>query len=345
LKQENDAHHTDLQAGKARSWHQVLSSYRTPSSGRALWEIAITVGPLLALWTLMWAATGVSYWLTLVLAVPTAGFLVRLFMIQHDCGHGSFFPNRSANDWTGRVLGVLTLTPYGFWRRTHAIHHAGSGNLDRRGHGDLHTLTVSEYRNSTKWQKFCYRAYRHPLILFGIGPAYLFFVQHRLPVGLMDEGWQPWISTMGTNAAIVTVAALAILCIGLKAFLLVYLPVTLIAGSIGVWLFFVQHQFERTTWEHDATWDWHDAALRGSSYYDLPAVLRWLTANIGMHHIHHLCSRIPYYRLRSVLRDHPQLARVSRLSLADSLRCGWLALWDERRGRLVTFREAHAAAA
>ena len=236
---------------EARAWAQVLAHYRQPSNGRSIFEIAITILPLAALWTLTWATLDIGYWLALPLAVATAGFLVRLFAIQHDCSHGAFFRHRLANDWIGRVLSVLTLTPYGVWQRTHATHHASTGNLDRRGLGDVDTLTVEEYRARSLWGRLRYRLYRHPLVMFGIGPAYLFFLQHRLPIGLMRRGWGPWISTMTTNLAIVLIAALLVWLIGLKAFLLVHLPVMLFAASVGVWLFYVQHQFEDTDWAND----------------------------------------------------------------------------------------------
>ena len=324
----------------ARGWTQILARYRIPNLVRSIVELAITAGPLVLLWFLMWASLDLGYWLCLLLAVPAAGFLVRLFMIQHDCGHGAFFRHRLANDWVGRLIGVMTLTPYDFWRRTHAIHHSTSGNLDRRGTGDIDTLTVHEYLARSRWGRLRYRVYRHPIIMFGIGPAYLFIVQHRLPVGLMRGGWQPWLSTMATNAAIAAIVATMIWLIGVGAFLLVHLPIMLLAGSIGVWLFYVQHQFEDTVWAHDRAWNLHDAALHGSSHYDLPHVLRWFTANIGAHHIHHLCSRIPYYRLPLVLRDYPDLGAVGRLTLVQSFRCVRLVLWDEGQQRLVSFREA-----
>jgi len=331
-------------APDARAWTQVLARYRQPSDGRGIVEIAITIVPLVALWLLMWAATlDLGYWLALLLAVPASGLLVRLFMIQHDCGHGAFFRHRAANDWIGRVIGVLTLTPYDFWRRTHAIHHASSGNLDRRGFGDVETLTVDEYRACSIWGRLRYRLYRHPLVMFGIGPAYLFILVFRLPFGLMRGGWQPWVSTMATNLAIALVAATLVWLVGIKVFLLVHLPIVLIAASVGVWLFYVQHQFEHTTWENDAEWNLHEAALRGSSHYDLPTLLRWFTANIGVHHVHHLSSRIPYYRLSRVLRDYPEFRDVGRLTLLASFRCVRLGLWDETQRRLVSFHDARAS--
>jgi acyl-lipid omega-6 desaturase (Delta-12 desaturase) len=325
---------------EGRGWTQILARYRTPSPTRSIIELVITAGPLILLWFLMWATLDLAYWVCLSLAVPAAGFLVRLFMIQHDCGHGAFFHHRVANDWVGRVIGVLTLTPYDFWRRTHAIHHATSGNLDRRGIGDVDTLTVHEYLALSRWRRLGYRVYRHPIIMFGLGPAYLFMVQHRLPVGLMRAGWQPWLSVMATNVAIAALIATIIWLVGIVPFVLVHLPIVLLAASIGVWLFYVQHQFEDTAWDRDGVWSLHEAALHGSSHYDLPSVMSWFTANIGVHHIHHLCSRIPYYRLPVVLRDYPELSFIGRLTLVQSFRCVWLVLWDEGQQRLVSFGEA-----
>ncbi len=340
----SDSAAPDARARDARTLAKILARYREPSLTRSIIEIALTFGPLAGLWTLAWAAFHFGHWwLSLVLAVPAAAFLVRLFMIQHDCGHGAFFRHRLANDWVGRVIGVITLTPYDFWRRTHAAHHASSGSLERRGIGDIDTLTVNEYLTLSFWGRLRYRIYRHPLILFGFGPAYLFFLQHRLPVGLMKGGWRPWLSAMATNAAIGSIASALIWLIGLEPFLLVHLPIALLAASIGVWLFYVQHQFETTYWARDGEWALHEAALRGSSHYDLPHVLRWLTANIGMHHIHHLACCIPYYRLPRALRECPELRQASRLTLLESFGCVRLALWDEGRRRLVSFREAHAS--
>lgn len=325
----------------ARRWQRILSGYTKPSRLRSIAEIAITALPLIVLWAAAWFAFHLGHaWASLLIAIPAAGFLVRLFLIQHDCGHGTFFAGRLANDWVGRVLGVITLTPYDCWRHTHAIHHATTGNLDRRGIGDLDTLTVLEYRSLSVWGRLTYRLYRHPLIMFGVGPAYLFLVQHRMPpAALMRKGWQPWASTMITNLAIVAVVATLMWFIGIKAFLLVHLPITLLAGTAGVWLFYVQHQFEHTMWDRNESWSLQRAALHGSSHYDLPALLRWFTANIGIHHVHHLSSRIPYYRLPRVLRDHPELRDVGRITLVQSFQCVKLVLWDEAQQRLVSFRE------
>jgi omega-6 fatty acid desaturase (delta-12 desaturase) len=325
---------------RGRYWSRALAPYRDPKLSRSLMEIGFTVFPLMALWASMWATqqTG-QWWLSLLLAVPASSFLVRLFIIQHDCSHGAFFRQRSANDWIGRTIGVFTLTPHDYWRRTHAIHHATTGNLTHRGIGDVRTLTVEEYLALGWFGRFTYRLYRHPAFLFGVAPTYLFLLQYRVPLGLMRKGWQPWLSAMATNAAIVAVFGGLAWLVGIRTLLLIQLPLAVCAASIGVWLFYVQHQFEETLWERDDNWSHQDASLYGSSHYDLPLVLRWLTGNIGVHHVHHLASRIPYYRLPEVLRDHPELARVGRLTLLQSFGCVRLTLWDEARRRLVSFRD------
>jgi acyl-lipid omega-6 desaturase (Delta-12 desaturase) len=323
-----------------RRWAGKLARYRKPSLARSSTELAVTAVPFLALWLLMWLSLGLGYWLTLILAVPAAGFLVRLFMIQHDCGHGSFFRRRWANDWLGRAIGVLTLTAYGHWARRHAVHHATGGNLDRRGVGDVRTLTVAEFRRLPARQRLAYRLARHPLVVLGVGPVYVFVLKHRLPSAPRTADRDAWGSVLATNLAIVGLAAAAAALIGWREFLLVQAPITWLASTIGVWLFFVQHQFEGTHWVREGGWTFHAGALAGSSHLDLPPVLRWFTANIGVHHVHHLASRVPGYRLGEVLRDHPELRGVNRLTAWGSLRGMWLALWDEDAGRLVGFREA-----
>jgi omega-6 fatty acid desaturase (delta-12 desaturase) len=326
-----------------RALQHALADYRHPSLVRSLLELAITILPFGLFWFLTWASVSAGYWIGLLLVVPAAGFLVRLFMIQHDCGHGSFFLSRRVNDWVGRAIGVLTLTPYDFWRHTHTLHHKHSGNLERAHVGSIDTLTVHEYQALPRAQRLRYRLYRHPLVLFGLGPAYLFILYNRVPVGFMRAGWMPWVSTMGTNVAIVLLAAAMISLVGVGEFLIVQLPITVLAGTMGVWLFYIQHQFEHTRWAHDNEWTFHETALYGSSYYDLPAPLRWMTANIGLHHVHHLASRIPFYRLPEVMEAHPQLRQTSRVTLQESLRCARLALWDEEQRRLVPFEQATKA--
>lgn len=309
-------------------------------------EIVVTVVPLVALWVAAWLSLSVSYWLSLVFIVPASGLIVRLFLIQHDCGHGAFFKKRNTNDWTGRVLGVFTFTPYDVWRLSHARHHSGSGNLDHRGTGDIETLTVSEYRALTWWGRFLYRAYRHPIVMFGIGPAYIFLLQQRLPVGQMTgEGWRPWLSSMGTNLGIALFAGAVIWFVGVEAFLLIHLPIIVLGATIGVWLFYIQHQFEDTYWEESKKWTHDEAALYGSSHYDLPPVLRWFTANIGVHHVHHLYSRIPFYRLQQVLRDYPELASIRRITLWESFKYVNLQLWSQDLQQMISFRDLHKAQA
>ncbi|MGI9354252.1 MAG: fatty acid desaturase [Rhizobiaceae bacterium] len=321
-----------------KMWSRRLAVYKGQNTGRGIFEIAISFVPFVILWIAMWYALDVGYWLTLLLSVPTAFMLVRLFAMQHDCGHGSLFPNKHANDWTGRIIGVLTFTPYDDWRREHAIHHAASGNLDRRGVGDIDTLTVREYLARGKGGRFTYRLYRNPAVLFIIGPAWQFLLRQRWPSGDMRSA-MPIVSTAATNAAIATAVLLMIWLVGWKAFVVIQLPVTVLAAMIGVWLFYVQHQFEETLWDEPEDWQREHAALHGSSFYDLPQPLMWLSGNIGIHHVHHISSQIPFHRLPKVLRDFPELKEIGRLTLWESIKCIPLALWDEEKRELVSFRQ------
>ena len=325
-----------------RDWVKILALYREPNRARSLFELAVTVIPFLMLWAAAWWALDVSRWLSLAIAVVNAAFLLRLFTIQHDCGHGSFFASRRMNDWVGRVLGVLTVTPYAVWRRTHAIHHGSAGNLDKRGIGDIVTLTVDQYNALSPLRRLQYRLYRSPVTLFVIAPFYIFLMQNRLPVGL--SGRQYWISAMGTNLAILTVLGAIWFFGGWEPILLIFLPTTLVAATAGMWLFYVQHQFEHTSWEFEPVWQLHDAALHGSSYYVLPPLLQWFSANIGIHHVHHLYSRIPFYRLPEVLRDHVELSTINRMTIRESLASARLHLWDVRSARLLSFAEARRVA-
>ncbi len=329
---------------RATDWSARLTAYRTPRLGRSLAELAITAAPLLALWGAAMGSARIGWWwAAIAIAAVASLFVLRLFVIQHDCGHGAFFRSRAANDWLGRVLGVFTLTPYAYWRDSHAIHHATSGDLDRRDVGAVETYTVAEYRAMPTLKRLGYRALRHPLVLFGIGPAFVFFVQQRIPVGLMKRGWRPWASTLGSSFATAVVAAGLIALFGVAPAPVVPGISVLLAATIGIWLFYVQHQYETVKWTRSSEWKPQTAALHGSSYYVLPGVLQWFTANIGIHHVHHLQSRIPCYRLPEVLRDHPELREMSRLSVRDSFRCVRLALWDEEAGRMVGFSEAARA--
>ena len=325
---------------KSADWNRKLAEYRKPDVKRSLFELILTAVCLAVLWTMGWTAMKFGlWWLALILTVPAGAFLVRLFMIQHDCGHGAFFEARAANDWVGRLIGLLTLTPYDYWRHTHAQHHATSGNLDRRGLGVIEMLTVDEYLALPRLKRLGYRLYRHPAVMFGLGPAFLFFLQQRLPFGMMKAGWRPWVSTIGTTAVVALALTGMIWVLGWGPILMVNLMTMLIASTIGVWLFFVQHQYEGVAWARNGTWKRDDYALAGSSHYDLPQPLRWLTANIGIHHVHHLSARIPFYRLPKVLKDHPELKEMGRISLWESFRFVRLSLWDEAAQRLVSFRD------
>lgn len=328
----------------AREWVKVLAAYREPNEWRSAFELVVSIGPFMALWALAWWSMSISYWLTFGLSVLASGFLLRMFTIQHDCGHGSLFKNRAVSDWVGRVLGVFTLTPYDVWRRTHSVHHSSSGDLGRRGMGDVHTLTLAEYQALTPTGRLLYRMYRHPITLFVLGPGYLFLLQNRMPLGLMGET-KYWVSAGGTNAALAAALGAIWYFGGWAAIFLIFLPSSLIAATAGVWLFYIQHQFEETRWEQSEDWQLHDAALHGSSHYVLPKPLQWMTANIGIHHVHHLYSRIPFYRLPQVLRDHAELATGNRMTVRESLKCARLHLWDENSKRLLSFAQARAITA
>ena len=326
-----------------QTWRRILAPYSQPDRKRAAIQLLTTALPLLAFAGVMLWGLAQGIWLLLVLALPASFFVVRSFMIQHDCGHGSFFRSAWTNDALGCVLGVLTLMPYGAWRRDHAVHHATSGHLGRRGMGDVTTLTVAEYRARSAWQRLLYRLYRHPAVLFGIGPAYVLLVRYRFPFGNRLGDPRAWLSILGTNAAAAAAAAVLAIFIGPIELLAGWGTVMLLASAIGVWFFYVQHQFEDTYWRQAADWDFHAAAVEGSSFYDLPGLLNWLTASIGFHHIHHLASKIPNYRLRTCFRENPELRRAKRLTLWTSLKSVRLALWDEEQRKLVSFREAARA--
>lgn len=321
----------------ASTWRARLAPYKKASWRSALVQLTDTALPFVALWAAMAWSLSVSYALTLVLAVPTAFFFVRLFILQHDCGHGSFFPARWANNLLGAALGIVTFFPYGYWRRTHAIHHASNGNLDDREFGDIETLTVREYEALSRAAKLRYRLYRNPFVLLLVGPLYQFLLKHRFPFDIPLAWKREWRSVLLTNVAMTAFYGGLILLLGWKTVLLVELPMVMVAGAIGVWLFYVQHQFEETYWEREDAWDYYRAGVHGSSYYDLGPVLHWLTGNIGYHHIHHLASQIPNYRLAQVFREVPEMQKVTRLTLRESLRCLRLRLWDEERRTMVGF--------
>ena len=320
-----------------RTWNEILAPYKGAHLGKSLWQLSTTLGLFAVNWWLMLQSLEVSYWLTLLLALPAAGLLTRLFIIQHDCGHGSFFRSPRANHAVGFVLGVLTLTPYRYWRRTHALHHASSGDLDRRDFGEIRTLTVAEYRALSPWRRLGYRIYRNLFVLLVVGPVYQFVFKHRLPLDAPRSWKREWISVMATNLALAATILTLGWAVGVQRLALVHAPIVVISGALGVWLFYVQHQFEDTYWENHPEWDFHRAGIEGSSFLDLPAWLHWFTGNIGYHHLHHLSSRIPNYSLRRCMKEIPEGGKVTRLSLVQSLRCARLKLWDQESRRLVGF--------
>ncbi len=316
-------------------WKEIVAKYQTPAAWRSIWQVANTLVPYAALWYLMYRSLAVSYWLMLPLAVLAGGFLVRLFIIFHDCGHGSFFRSRKANDILGAIAGVLCFTPYYHWRWEHAVHHATSGDLDRRGTGDVWTMTVQEYLEASRGKRFAYRLARNPVVLFVVAPLFLFVVRERFPTA--GAGRRERRSVYWTNLGILVLAGGLSWAFGLKAFLLIQLTAMMVAGTAGVWLFYVQHQFEGVYWQRREEWDYATAALKGSSFYKLPKVLQWFTGNIGFHHIHHLSPRIPNYYLPKCHQAEPLFQTVKPVTLGSSLKSLTFRLWDEQRQRLVGF--------
>jgi omega-6 fatty acid desaturase (delta-12 desaturase) len=338
-----DAAPSDIDAAsEARRWNSLLRPYRQPQLARSLFQLASTAFLFVVGCFLMLSSLELSYAVTLMLALPTAGLLIRLFIIQHDCGHGSFFSSRLANDIVGSSIGVVMLTPYHYWRKTHAIHHATHGDLGRRDLGDVMTLTVREYLALSRAGRFGYRFYRNLFVMLVLGPIYQFGIKHRFPFDAPKSWRREWASVIWTNIALAVVLLVAWRTIGLDRLALVYAPVMLIASAVGIWLFYVQHQFEDTYWTDSERWSFHRAGTEGSSFYDLPRVLHWFTGNIGYHHIHHLASQIPNYRLARCFAENPELQQVTRLELLQSFRCARLKLWDEEKRKLVGFRELGA---
>lgn len=318
------------------AWKKIVARYQKPSTGRALWQVANTLVPYAALWALMFFTARISWWLTVPLAVLAGAILVRAFIIFHDCGHGSFLKSAIANHILGAVMGVLTFTPFYHWRWLHALHHSSSGDLDRRGTGDVWTLTVQEYLESSRWKRFAYRLARNPMVLFVLAPLFLFLIQQRVPS--FKAPARERYSVYWTNLALGGMAAGLIAIFGLKAYVIIQLTVLVTAGAVGVWLFYVQHQFEGVYWERTEQWDYAEAALKGSSFYKLPKVLQWFSGNIGFHHIHHLSPRIPNYNLERCHDAEPLFQTVKPVTLFSSFKSLTFRLWDEQRRKLVGFR-------
>ncbi len=329
----------ETQKQRVRRLAAHCNKYRGAIPRRAFFQLLSTLAPLALILAAMFATVETAYWATLLLALPAAGLLVRAFIIQHDCGHGSFFASRKINDIVGRAMSVLTMAPYGVWRREHAQHHASSGNLDRRGAGDIDTMTVEEYQALSQFGKWRYRLYRNPFFLFGFGVPFYFMVLQRLPWYHSLTPRDSWKSVIGLNIGLAIFYAPLIYAFGFSNVLWVALPIVHVASAVGGWLFFIQHQFEETHWEKAEGWDFQVAALLGSSYYDLPRVLNWFTGNIGLHHIHHLNSMIPNYRLLDCIEASPELKSINRMTLRQSFACAKLKLWHEAERRMISFSE------
>jgi acyl-lipid omega-6 desaturase (Delta-12 desaturase) len=319
------------------SWQKVIMKYNFPDHIVSWWQVINTVVPYIGIWVLMVYSLEISYWITLLLSVFAAGFLVRAFIIFHDCGHGSFFKSDRLNKLVGIPLGLLAFTPYHRWHHDHKEHHSTVGNLDKRGVGDVQTLTVEEYSKLSKWKKFSYRFYRHPLFLIAVAPLLLFLIQHRLPKSYMNFRQKMYVHL--STLAIVLVSGIVIWAIGWKAFVMIQLPIIYIASVHGVWLFYVQHQYESVKWVRADKWDYKTIAIEGSSFFKLPAVLRWFTGNIGFHHIHHLSPRIPNYKLQQCHNENPMFQDVKPITFFSSLKSLRLRLWDEEKQKLVGFDE------
>jgi len=324
-----------------QSWKQLVASYQGADLKRSLWQLVNSVVPYLALLYVAYRLLAVSFWLALPVQILAAGFMVRTFIIFHDCGHGSFFRSRLANDVVGYITGILTFTPYDDWKNEHARHHATAGDLDRRGAGDVLTMTVQEYRRATFWKRLGYRLYRNPFVLLCVAPIFMFVIKQRVP--RRGTGTRGIVSVLVTDVALAAIFAALFATIGVGKTLLLILPVIAIAGAAGIFLFYVQHQFEQVYWERHEHRDFVAVAMQGSSLYALPRVLQWFSGNIGFHHIHHLSSRIPNYRLPKAYREQPLFQQVPTLTLRSSLRSLRLHLYDEASRRLVGFREARAA--
>lgn len=326
-----------------KRWQRIAARYARPDRARALWQLAHTAIPFVCVWIAVWKLSEVSWWLVPPVSLLGSGLLMRLFIIQHDAGHCSWSPSQRLNNWVGRVIGVLTFTPYAYWRRVHGIHHATTGDLDQRIAGDIPTITLDEYLARGRLGRLRYRLFRLPVVLFVLGPVYQFFFKYRFPYeGLPDPKWPFLRSALYTNLAIVAALVALDPIMGWQKALLVHSVILLPGLSLGVWLFYIQHNFEETYWRRHGEWSYAEAALEGSSYYQMPRFLNWLTGDIAVHHVHHLNSRIPNYRLREVLVDHPELEDVSRVEFWPSFRCAFLHLWDDETQKMVDFRTAHA---
>ncbi len=323
-------------AMKIAEWKKVVSKYQTPSLPKGIWQLVNTLVPYAVLWYLMFLSLSVSFWLMLPLSIVAGALAVRIFIIFHDCSHGSFFKSKTANSVWGFISGLLTFTPYYHWRWEHSLHHATSGDLDRRGTGDIWTLTVQEYIESSRWKRFAYKLARNPIILFVVAPLVLFAVRQRITTP--KAKWRERLSVWWMNLALLAVATVLSLTFGVKEYLIIQFTTLLVAGSLGIWMFYVQHQFEGAYWERAEEWDYTTAALQGSSFYKLPKVLQWFTGNIGYHHVHHLSPKIPNYNLQACHESHPMFQQVTPVTLVGSMKSFTFRLWDEQARKLVGYR-------
>jgi omega-6 fatty acid desaturase (delta-12 desaturase) len=325
-------------------WKQAVARYQQSDWRVSAWQLINSIGPYFILWYLAYRSLSVSYWLTLALAIVAGLFAMRIFIIFHDAGHGSFFKSRKANDIVGIITGILTFTPYYAWRHSHAVHHATAGDLDNRGVGDVWTLTYDEYQELPFAKRMLYRVYRNPFIIFLIAPTLDFVLFQRMP--LMNAAAKPREknSVHFTNLALLIIAVVMSVLIGFKAYVLIQLPIIALASSVGVWLFYVQHQYENVYWERHQNWDFATAALYGSSFYKLPKILQWFTGNIGFHHIHHLSPRIPNYKLETCHIENPIFQEIEPLTLRTSLKSLRVRLWDENRGKMIGYHKEMEAA-
>jgi acyl-lipid omega-6 desaturase (Delta-12 desaturase) len=320
-----------------RSWEKVIIKYNHPDLLRSVWQICNSVIPYLLFWYILYRSLAYSYWITLLICVPACGFLIRIFIIFHDCGHGSFFKSKKTNAIVGIICGLLAYTPFVTWHNQHRIHHSTAGNLDKRGIGDVWTMTVDEFQNANKWLRFFYRAFRNPLFMYTFGPVFVIIIKNRFTLKDMtkEERWNVYF----TNLMICVMAVGISLLIGFKAFLLIQVPILLISHSMGLWLFYIQHQFDDVTWDRTSTWDYKNAALAGSSFLKLPRIFQWFTGNIGYHHVHHLSSKIPNYYLERCHNENDLFKEVKPIRLFSTFRALKLGLWDEVNHQMVRFRE------
>jgi len=318
-------------------WISIISRYNRPDKLKSWWQVINSVGPYILLWVLMIKTIDISYWLTLLLSVFAAGFMVRIFIIFHDCGHGSFFKSQRMNKIIGIITGLIVFTPYHKWHHDHKIHHQTVGNLDKRGIGDVNTLTVEEYSGLTKWKKFAYRFYRNPFFLFGVAPILLFTIQHRFTKSYMSLREKIYVHL--TTLALIAIIATVVMLIGWQTFLLIQLPILYIATVHGVWLFYVQHQYRDVLWEGEESWDYKTTALHGSSWFKLPPVLNWFTGNIGYHHIHHLSPRVPNYNLKRCHYENTLFHSVKPITFISAFESLLLRLYDAKKKRMIRFSE------